>query len=398
MRHILVQKKLEAFRHRHLFTVCKAFSTSTKYIDALAPCVPLQEGIISRSLGSNTNIYFEEFNLELSPTINIEKLKNAWIQVIASAPILRTRFCPTADGYAQVVCKQFQLPWHEKEFSSPEELDKLRSHQYHTWWTTNRELTGPLFEILVFHSQIKKFMCLHIFHALYDGQSILKIFRNVQLEYNQVPNVDYGPPYHKMLSYGPLLDVDGEEEFWRSCLKGLNYEPLPIFAPLPSQSINSITLKLSRLPMNNVRQHYSTTHQSLIQAAWTTVLRRHFPSQVSFGMVVSGRSIDFKEAHRVIGPLFNTIPFYIDIERCTSWSGIIGLCHEFNTMVLPYQNSSLRNIMKWCQRSQDCPLFETLFVFQKESADDFVDENQLWTQIDTIPKVDVSWTLFFKRI
>lgn len=387
---LLAQKSIEAFRHRHLFAVCKARSFAIEKIDAIAPCTPLQEGIISRSLGSNTSIYFEEFNFELSPMVDIQKLKHAWNQVTASTQILRTQFCPTTDGYAQVVLKDFHLPWYEKDFSSQGELDNFRDHQYHTWWTTNRELLGSLFEVSILQSCDQRLMCLRIFHALYDGRSILRIFQNLKLEYGHVSGVNYGSPYHKVLAYGPLREVDGAKDFWRSRLEALTYESFQNLPATPSQGISSIILEIPQLPMNEARRHYSTTHQSLVQAAWVKVLQKYFPSQLIFGMVISGRSIDFEDVDQVIGPLFNTVPVHIDIKGCTSWSEVISRCHDFNTAVLPYQHSSIRDIMKWCQRSQESPLFETLFVFQKETTGHSMNAQGLWTQIETDPKADVS--------
>lgn len=395
--HLLAQKKVEAFRRRHLLAVCSALSIPIGNIDTMVPCTPLQEGIISRSLGSDTSIYFDEFNFELSPVIDMQKLKHAWNRVTASTQILRTRFYPTTDGYAQAVCRDFQLPWYEKEFSNQKELDDFRSHQYNTWWTTNRELLGYLFEISILQSHDQKLMCFRIFHALYDGHSILKIFQNLQLEYNDASNVNYGPPYHEVLTYGPLCEADGAKEFWRSRFGDLNYEAFPNLPTLPSQGTSSVSVEIPRLPMNEARRKYSTTHQSLIQAAWATVLRKYFPSQIIFGTVTSGRSIDLDDVDQVIGPLFNTIPIHIDFKGCTSWSELIGRFHDFNTAVLPYQHSSLRDIMKWCRRSQESPLFETLFVFQKETTIGSMNAHQLWTQIESASKPDVSQMELLKR-
>ena len=385
--HLLAQKKIEAFRLRHLFSICKALRISIEDVEVITPCTPLQEGIISRSLGSDTPIYFEEFTFELPPEIDIERLKHAWIRVTDSTHILRTRLYPTADGYAQIVCKEIQLPWYYYNFASQEELENFRISRYHTWWTKHRELATSLFEVLIFQSCNQRLMCLHIFHALYDGQSIVKIFQNLQLEYNQASNVEYGPLYHETLAYGPLGNVDGAEEFWKSRLNGLSYEALP---KLPAKSASSVTLELPHISMDKVRKQYDTTDQSIIQAAWLGVLRKHYPSQITFGMVISGRSMDVKDVDKVMGPLFNTVPVHVNIEGCTSWGEVIGRCHDFNTAFLPYQHSSLRDVMKWCQRSPESPFFETLFVFQKEAVNNSTNTQQLWTRIEGAPQADVS--------
>lgn len=402
---LLARQKIGAFRFRHLPTVCRALGLSSlDQVEALAPCTPLQEGIISRSLASEKPLYFEEFCFNLFPETDTDRLRNAWVEVVASVQMLRTEFCPTVDGYAQVVRqKGMPLPWGEKRFDSEDELDqhKVRSHQ--EWWAKNHNqmlLGGRVFELLLLRSKEKRVMVLHIFHALYDGISLPLMLEKVKLEYYRTGNVKYGPSFLEILPYSPLCEFRGARELWIEQLRGLAYHPL---MPLSSKSsspppvgISYTTMVISSLSVDEVRRRHNTTHQSLIQAAWIMVLQKYFPSETSFGVVVSGRSIDFEDAARVLGPLFNTIPFYPKLGGCSSWSDIVKSCHDYNAAVLPYQNSSLRDISKWCQRSPERPLFETLFVFQREEhVDSSRNEPELWTQMETMP-VEADYPISFE--
>lgn len=389
--HVLARQNIEAFRLRHFATVCQALRLSGDNVEGFAPCTPLQEGIISRSLSSDTSLYFEKFCFELSPETDINRLKFAWTKVMSSIQVLRTRFYPTVDGYAQIVLKAFQLPWNEEEFVAEDGIENLKSRRYNSWLAENRELGGRLFEIQILRSKTRKLMCLNIFHALYDGLSLSMILEKTFLEYSRVPNITYGPPFLETLAFGPLCQVEGAKDFWTSRLRGLAYERLQFSTEAQSRSTSSVTLDIPLFSINDVRRRHDTTHQSLIQAAWTVILQKYFPSQTVFGMVVSGRSIDFEAIDQTIGPLFNTIPFIPQIEGCKSWQDVIRRCHEFNTAVLPYQHCSLRDITKWCRRSSEKPLFESLFVFQKDLVDDSL-RNQCWTQVETASQADVSPT------
>lgn len=391
---LLARQSMEAFRFRHVSDMCRAMGISLDDVETLAPCTPLQEGIISRSLSSAKPLYFEKFCFELLPEIEINQLQYAWTKVVASVQALRTRFCPTIAGYAQVVCKSFPLPWEEKKFATEDELDKFKCQQHHAWWAENHDhLGGRPFEILVLHSNARRLMVLHIFHALYDGLSLPMILQKFEQEYSRILDINYGPPFLETLPFGPLCEIEGAKEFWVQQLSGLSYQPLPSSATASKYPpITSLAaMEIPSLSVDEVRRSHNTTHQSLIQAAWMMVLRRHFPSEAAFGVVVSGRSIDFDDAAKVIGPLFNTIPFCPNLDGCLSWSDIVGRCHEFNAAALPYQHSSLRDINKWCQRSPENPLFETLFIFQREIADDSIKlDSQLWTEIEAEPQADVS--------
>lgn len=394
---LLARQKIEAFRFRHLATVCRALGfSSVDQVEALAPCTPLQEGIISRSLASAAKpLYFEEFSFNLFPKTDIDRLRDAWAKVLASVQILRTEFCPTVDGYAQVVRRRgMPLPWEEKEFESEDELNqcKVRSHQ--EWWARNHNqmlLGGRIFELLMLRFKEKRVVVLHIFHALYDGISLPLMLEKVKLEYYRTENVKYGTSFLEILPFSPLCEFKGAREFWIDRLSGLAYHPLISSSSKSAASppVGKIytTMVINSLSVDEVRRRHNTTHQSLIQAAWIVVLQKYFPSETSFGTVVSGRSIDFEEAAKVLGPLFNTIPFYPKLGACSSWSEIVKCCHDFNAAVLPYQNSSLRDISKWCQRSPETPLFETLFIFQREELVNNNSQNlpELWTQVETVP-------------
>lgn len=386
---LLARQNIEAFRFRHFATVCRSLGYSGDDVEGFAPCTPIQEGIISRSLSSDTPLYFEDFCFELSQETDISQLKYAWTKVMTSTQVLRTRFYPTVDGYAQIVLKTFQLPWTEEVPVTENEIENLKSRRYNAWVADNHELGGCMFEIRILRSKTRKLMCLNIFHALYDGLSLPIILEKTVLEYSRVPNIKYGPPFLEALAFGPLCQVEGAREFWKNRLRGLAYERLQSSTEAQSRVTTSATLETPPFSINDVRRRHNTTLQSLIQAAWTVTLQKYFPSQTVFGMVLSGRSIDFDGIDQTMGPLFNTIPFFPNIEGSESWQDVIRRCHEFNTAVLPYQHCSLRDITKWCRSSSENPLFESLFVFQRDLVDDSW-RNQLWTQVKTASQADVS--------
>lgn len=389
---LLTAQNIEAFRRRHLSTVCKMLQLSNNDVEDLAPCSPLQEGIISRSLNSNTSLYFERFYFELLPNTDINRLRLAWEKVVASTQVLRTRFCSTTDGYAQIVCKNSNLSWHVEEVTGEKTLQDVQCHSYNRWYESNRELSKSLFEIVILHSPKWRWQCLHIFHALYDGLSLPMIIQKAFLEYYRVPKIKYGPPFLEALAYGPLCKVDGAKNFWENQLRGLTYHSLTSAAH-PLGNAASANIEISFSLMAESCRRYNTTHLSLIQAAWVVTLCKYFPSETSFGMLVSGRLIDFDEVDRVLGPLFNTVPFYMNIRECKSWTDIVDRCHEMNTAMLPYQHSSLRDIMRWCQRLPEQPLFKTLFVFHKETDLELTNLQRLWNQTQAAPQIDVSYML-----
>jgi hypothetical protein len=386
---LLAQQNIQAFQSRHLSAVCNFLNLHVGDVEAIAPCTPLQQGIISRSLNSDDALYFEEFCYQLSENTDLIRLREAWTNVVASTDVLRIRFCPTVDGHAQVVCKNQNIPLYEKDFETEEELQVYRREKFAAWCHANSELNECPFEICLLHTRAKRLMSLRVFHALYDGVTLPMILQEVALDYSQTPKTNPRPSFIETLAVGPLCEVEGAKDFWRQRCLSLSYQSqLPLLGSR-SAATTLATLNISHSGLNEARRRYNTTHQSLIQAAWVLVLRKHFPSEIVFGMVVSGRSIDFDGIDQVIGPLFNTIPFHVDITKCKSWSDLIASCHDFNTAVIPYHHSSLRDIMRWCERPPKQSFFETLFVFQKEAVTNPTSPCPLWTWVETTPIADV---------
>lgn len=384
-----MKQNFRAFQLRHSSTVCRLLNLQPYAIRAIIPCTPLQQGIISRSLNNSAGLYFEEFCLQLSTNTDLGRLKLAWTKVVSTTDVLRMRFCSTTDGHAQVVLQNSQLPWSQKGFETEEDLQAYKKETLADWRNSNSELTDRLFEICVLYTPTKRLLYLRLFHALYDGMSLPMMLEDVIREYNQTPKPKPRPSYIEALAVGPLCEIEEAKIFWAQRFINLTYRSeLPTQGPLSTKA-NFSTLNISHLNLNEARRHHNTTYQSLVQAAWMLVLRKFFPSETVFGTVVSGRSIDFEDIDQVIGPLFNTLPFYVDTRNCKSWGDIIGRCHDFNIAVTPYQHSSLRDIMKWAPRSLKQSPFETLFVFQKETLSTPITDCSIWTQMDTIPQVDV---------
>src|SRR5215469_13314641 len=90
---ILASKQaIAASSHRHQSTVTNILEVTLDEIEAITPCTPLQQGIISRSLDSGQRVYFNTFQLQINEGVDLDKLKAAWVELHQNASILRTCF------------------------------------------------------------------------------------------------------------------------------------------------------------------------------------------------------------------------------------------------------------------------------------------------------------------
>ncbi|KAF2852767.1 nonribosomal peptide synthetase-like protein 2 [Plenodomus tracheiphilus IPT5] len=382
---LAAQQAISAVQHRHRRTVARALSVDSSAIEATAPCTPLQQGMIARYLDSDSGLYFNSFQFKLNDTIDAEKLHHAWLRVSAWAQILRTVLINTEDGYVQAVLREKALSWSTHIIttghSTTVKLDLLRQQ----WLSLNRDELRQPFELHMLTSPNEKLLVVHIFHGLYDGNSIELIFNSVWQAYNGMSLSDETPSFHTALAYGPLQAISGAKDFWQQHLEQSRSTPFPgksgdgLYVTLPV----TVTRKLEGLStFDFIRRRLNVTAQAIAQACWLSVLQEYTRAAVTTGLVVSGRSIDLEGADRTIGPLFNTIPYHHRVQGSESWASMVKRVHNFNVAAHAYRHTPLRDIMKWCKRSADQPLFDTLFVYQVAQEEKEWSDNDTWKVID----------------
>ncbi|KAF2084781.1 nonribosomal peptide synthetase 2 [Saccharata proteae CBS 121410] len=386
---LAAKQTISACQHRYKATAARALNVGQDEIEAIAPCSPLQQGIISRSLESEKPVYFATFKFDLPEETDLDRLRKAWEKVYSAVQILRARFIPTDDGYIQVIVGDKALPWVESSMSSAEEIAGYLDTRKLKWWTQNRDKFRRPFEVVTAVAPGKRILAVHIVHVLYDGASLPMLLEKVRAEYDGESSIEYGPPFLEVLPYGPLRNVADSQPFWVKHLASAKSCLMPSLTSNTREKDVTVTAHLTGLKaFEETRRKLDVTHQALVQASWAAVLQKHFAGAVTLGMVVSGRSIDFEDADHTIGPMFNTIPFHLRFHPEETWSAAIKRCHDFNTSALPYQHTPLRDIMKWCKRAPSQPLFDTLFVFQKETEEDKKERVEFWKSLDDQPEAD----------
>ncbi|KAK6003449.1 hypothetical protein QM012_009220 [Aureobasidium pullulans] len=361
-------------RQRYLGTVTRILRCKVDDIEAIAPCTPLQQGIISRSLASDSALYFNSFKYN-AHGVDLQRLEKAFNQALERTQILRTFFIETDDGYVQAVRKTGHLPWWTLEVYDLASVDSIFAKRKQKWRSYNTShLTVP-FEVVVVRSGSESFVSVDLHHALYDGNSFDMLMSNVFKLYAS-EEADFGKSFVDCLPFGPLRNVQGTKEFWLDHLQDVKPTAMPSLVESEAGQDTLYTASLEILTQaDELRRSLGVTVQALVQASWIVTLRKHHQGAV--GTVVSGRSVDFDGVEKVIGPLFNTIPFYLRCEPGDTWQTLIQRCHDFNITALPYQHTPLRDIMKWCNKGRSEPLFDALLVYQGVLDDSGADNSIL---------------------
>lgn len=348
---VAAKQNIAGFSQQHTMTICQELGVSIDQIECIAPCTPVQEGMIFRFLESDGRLYFNKLQYALDARVHPKVLTAAWDRVVSRLQILRTSFVSTNDGFAQVVLESVEPTQMRASKNSNEQRDVLKKPWYF-------EFTDPA---------APKTLTLNIFHGLYDGNSLVLILNLLSDEFHKVQNIQYGPHFHSSLPHGPLRVVPGAENFWKSHLKTWSPHSLSHAHFDEGDFTRSRFLKVPNF--EDARKALSVAPQAIIQAAWMAALQMVIPKNLTtIGVVTSGRAIDFGHINKVAGPLFNTVPFHLPIEDGSQVSAIIKECHNINMKMQDFQHTPLKDIKKWVSHRTSGSLFDTLFVFQRPDS------------------------------
>jgi aryl carrier-like protein len=378
-RHFVEAKhKISVFAHKHLAALSNRLKIESESFEAVTPCTPLQEGIIYRQLSSSKPVYLSRFTFELDLAVDISRLKCAWQRAQAHIQLLRTRFLPTNDGYALVVLKNDTLPWFELGASDDEEVESIASRKHHAWVEEFADSIDKPWEVGIVSGPAQRWMCLNVFHALYDGISLDLLLETVARAYHasEIPKVT---AFTDILPDGPLCSVPNAESFWVQHLESAVQSSFTRLQGANTDEPAVASLEIGDIgALEAARRKLGVTEQAMIHACWLQTFVQYFEFSPAMGIVVSGRMLGIHEAENVVGPLFNTIPCCIPLTGSDLIADLAMACHKYQTSVLPYQHTPLRDIMKWTRRTPDEPLFDTLFVYQKSRQERPSLADSLW--------------------
>ncbi|KAM6532880.1 non-ribosomal peptide synthetase nps2 [Fusarium falciforme] len=372
-----VKQSIQAFGHRYRGMVCRSLGVKPADIEYVAPCSPLQQGIISRSMTSDQRgVYFNTFELKLHQDISVGLLRRAWEDLIESEAILRTAFVPTTDGFVQAALTRPQFPWREHTLENQDLVEGFLEEQRKDWVEQNRYLIHTPLLLAYLETPTSKLLVVHIFHALYDGNSFDLMMDRLAAVYTH-KKIPRGAPFLEALSHGPLLKHDSCRQFWEGHLQGWSFMPMPEFGQeIPETAVTAVR-EIPTEGLEAMRSSQNVTLQAVVMALWSSALQRFCLGQPTIGVIVSGRAIGLADAEYTIGPLFNTVPFYRKEISQETWTTLVRRCHEFNASVLEFQHASLQNIQKWCSNGK--ALFDNLFTYQIEPAQE---DNRAWDVVD----------------
>ncbi|KAF7712323.1 Nonribosomal peptide synthase (NRPS) [Penicillium ucsense] len=327
-------------------------------IEDMYPTTPLQEGMMVASI-QDQGTYSAHFAYRLAPFLDIRKFCLAWKLVMQRASVTRMRMIhTTASGFVQVILRR---PI-EIELVTSNDIEQYKRDQAHRVM----DLGQPLYRMAILgeggDGGASRYFVLTMHHGAYDGWSVTNLWRNVQEAYydmNQSPMLGS----NHLIRY---LREQGEADtlaFWKTYL-----EPAapPSFPPLPSVGYRSVadaelTSKI-RFSMPSQGDH---TVATILQGAWGMLLSLYEGSQnVTFGVVVSGRTTPIPSIENMVGSTIANFPFRVAYERDQTVAEYLAMIKKSTTELIPHQQAGFQNIRKVSPEARAASALRTLLVFQ----------------------------------
>lgn len=324
-------------------------------IKDIYPCTPLQEGMIALSLQTH-NAYMAQRVFHLPENINIERFKDAWQQLVAANPILRTRIIPAkSTGALQIVIKE-KIAWQR-----PSTLDG--------YLEVDRDMPvgygSPLTRFAIDDEQLHFVWTAH--HALYDGFSANLLLRQLEDIYTG-GSISPPVPYTRFIKNITDVDVDASATFWRSQLGGgaptsFPQPPATTYQPQPEMELKrSITV-----PRKNETGIMVST---ILRAAWAIVTAQYMDTDdVVFGATLSGRNSAVEGIENIVAPTITTVPIRVQLDRAQQISDFLADVQRRATEMIPFEHTGLQYIHRLGPEVQAALALKNLFVVQQPDGE-----------------------------
>ncbi len=300
-------------------------------VEDIYPLSPMQEGMLFHSLyDPQSEVYFEQITFTLHGNLNVAAFQQAWQQVIARHPILRTLFLwEQLDTPLQVVRQQVALPWTVLDWRSvpvSEHEERLQEFR-HADRAQGFDLSqAPLLRLnLICLSEHVYHFTWSFHHILLDGWSVATVIGEVFAYYRaarqeQTFSHAASRPYSDYIAWLQQQDLAQAQTFWRETLRGYT-TPTPL-------GIDRVSAMTSKAPdfrdhtfhlsaattaaLQTFARQQQLTLNTLVQGAWALLLSHYSGEQdVVFGVTVSGRPATLAGVEAMVGLFINTLPLRV---------------------------------------------------------------------------------------
>lgn len=341
------------------------------------PCTPLQSSMLTQTMGSDGTLYANHHVFRLAPEADMTRLTKAWKQLVMQTEILRTTFHLSDDGnvWLAEVRNDSSLPWYDwtGQLELSAALTKIKAD---FCFRETSDYATPPWKLHI----IGDCLVVSMHHSVYDGQSLNVLFADLSNLYDNIPI-----PSRTAFSRAAKVVAASDENsvtYWARSIKDYagtrvnttgaimqrRHRVMVVETSLVTESCRSIGVTLQSLALLAFAKSFACIlgHRDMV-----------------IGHVVGGRSVAFADADEIVGPLFNTVPLRITLNKAyvNNRAAARGI-QKLTGSAQSHQHASLSKIQQLWQSKREeseMELLNSIFVFQQQAD---VKANPLWRPID----------------
>lgn len=374
-------------------------------VQAVRPCLPLQEIMVAKSADSgndSTSLYVNHIVLQLASGVDMARFCLAWEKTVSENDILRTCFWFSGDHFRQVVLRPewATIQWGsvgvEDNTSFQTMLPQLYPQIRHDM-VQNLATRPPIrFNFAVSKGGQRSGLLISIHHALYDGESLGLLFDEVHQRYHDSAPEPRASP-GALVEYIASRDKQSAKNHWTSLLE--NWQQTRLIASSsegedqsaapPTLANRVFSASLSSIEAAAAR--HRLTVAAALQAAFGTALAQMLgTNDIIFGAVLSGRAVPVRGVERMLAPCITTVPQRVNLRKLGGGATVRDVFVGFQTLShesLEHQHCSARDIQAWV--GADRPLHDALFSYTR-TAERARDWGDLWVGVGSEMPMDAS--------
>ena len=334
--------------------IASEWSISARAIEDIYPATHMQESLFTLSK-TNEGSYILQYAFILPSSVDIQRLREAWLRVVDRTAILRTRFFETSSSLKQVVLA-YDFDWQILcKSDTPELRQSLKSQIIADQKALSR------FTILEGKDKSHRTLIWTISHALTDGWSVSIILGAVKSAYRRV-SIPTFKPFKAFVNSLPAAS-EAEQSFWRKELHGGPCAEFPIL-PCASFRPRTCATMINRMALS-AKESSRYTVPLLLRAAWAlTVSSLSGSDDVLFGVVLNGRSNNSAGSEGLVGPMVTTVPVRTKIPRGASVNDLLQQLNEQAVNMMRYEQTGLGRIASLGPEFQELCKFQNVLVVQ----------------------------------
>lgn len=357
----------------HIRQISDTYRISPPEIEDIYPCSPVQLGMWLSQL-QNPDVYWSQMQWCVHPTstsepVSLDRVKDAWQQVVDRHSILRTIFAITPSHQSQPL--QVVLKSAKADIETVSVVGTRKNAPPGRIGDPGqaRKPRPPHCLALTVHSNGRITCELAIHHMLIDGITRQVILSDFQRAYDeQLPSTP-GVPYRSFVNYLHGMDKTETDLYWSQYLGGVH--PC-LFPRLPTAQVKMDTVKSTPVSievgrdMDDFCRHHNISISNFFQVAWGLVLQAYTGSDsVCFGYLTSGREIPLQDSYEIAGPLMNLLVCRLSLISETSVISTLVENQAAYAWSLDHQHCALADVL----HSINLPgqtLFNTAMSIQKD--------------------------------